>query len=61
MSALLRRIIGSFVLPPTISPFEQRYLARANRLVLVFLLLHVPGLTLIAWAPDPKPMVALAL
>jgi two-component system chemotaxis sensor kinase CheA len=46
------------ILPPTISQFEQEYLARANKLGLAFLYLHLPVFVLIAWANDTNPTYA---
>jgi two-component system chemotaxis sensor kinase CheA len=47
-------------LPPVISAYERRYLARMNRIALVFFLLHPPVLALVAWANDMSVWRALA-
>jgi two-component system, chemotaxis family, sensor kinase CheA len=48
-------------LPAEITPFEQRFLARLNKVALVFFFLHIPVLMAVAWAAGTGPMYALAL
>jgi HPt (histidine-containing phosphotransfer) domain-containing protein len=45
----MKKVLGYILLPAQISPFEEQYLARLNRLTLGFFALHVPVFTLIAW------------
>jgi two-component system chemotaxis sensor kinase CheA len=58
---LLRRIRDTLVLPPTLSAFEQAYLARMNRIALWFFWGHLPLLTALAWINDTGPLFAAAL
>ncbi len=58
---LLRRIRDALVLPPTLSAFEQSYLARMNRIALWFFWGHLPLLTALAWINDTGPLFAAAL
>ncbi len=46
-------------LPAEITPFEQQFLARLNKIALVFFFLHVPVLMVVAWAADTGPLFAL--
>jgi two-component system chemotaxis sensor kinase CheA len=48
-------------LPPEITPFEQRFLARLNKVALVFFYLHIPLLMAVAWAAGTGPLSALVL
>jgi two-component system chemotaxis sensor kinase CheA len=48
-------------LPAEITPFEQRFLARLNKVALVFFYLHIPVLMAVAWAAATGPLFALAL
>src|ERR1700730_11856932 len=48
-------------LPAEITPFEQRFLARLNKVALVFFYLHIPVLMAVAWAAGTGPLYALAL
>ena len=48
-------------LPAEITPFEQRFLARLNKVALVFFFLHIPVLMAVAWAAGTGPRYALAL
>lgn len=57
----LRRLLDFIVLPKDISRFECDYLARVNRITMQFFWLHVPVFTLIAWANETGPLLALAL
>lgn len=57
----MRSFLSWLRLPGDISPFEWTYLGRVNRVTLYFFLLHVPVFTLIAWANDTGPLLALVL
>src|SRR5260370_31155239 len=46
-------------LPAEITPFEQRFLTRLNKVALVFFYLHVPVLMAVAWAAGTGPLQAL--
>jgi two-component system chemotaxis sensor kinase CheA len=48
-------------LPREMTPFEQRYLARLNKVALVFFYLHIPALMAVAWVAGTGPLFALAL
>ncbi len=48
-------------LPAEITPFERRYLARLNRVALIFFYLHIPALMAIAWVAGTGVLFALAL
>lgn len=48
-------------LPPEMTPFERRYLARLNKITLFFFYLHIPALMAIAWVAGTGPLFALAL
>src|SRR5882762_3428097 len=48
-------------LPAEITSFEQRFLARLNKVALVFFYLHIPVLMAVAWAAGTGPLYALAL
>jgi two-component system, chemotaxis family, sensor kinase CheA len=51
-------LIRYLILPPTITSFEQRYLARINRVALWFFAAHVPFLMVVAWANQTGPLAA---
>lgn len=57
MSEMIRRI----VLPAELSEFERKYLARMNRMGLLFFAFHLPVFVLIAYFNDTGPGVAAAL
>jgi two-component system chemotaxis sensor kinase CheA len=57
----MKKVLEFLVLPPEITDFERRYLARVNRVALVFFALHVPVFVLVAWFNDTKPLVAALL
>ena len=57
----MNSIIRFLVLPSEISEFERRYLARLNRVALVFFALHVPAFALLAWANGTGPVLAASL
>lgn len=46
------------VLPSEVTDFERGYLARVNRVALVFFALHVPAFMLIAWVNGTGPALA---
>jgi two-component system chemotaxis sensor kinase CheA len=48
-------------LPREMTPFEHRYLARLNKVALVFFYLHIPALMAVAWVAGTNPVFALAL
>jgi two-component system, chemotaxis family, sensor kinase CheA len=48
-------------LPREMTPFEQRYLARLNKIALIFFYLHIPALMAIAWVAGTGPLSALVL
>ncbi|HEY3741073.1 MAG TPA: hypothetical protein VGL53_14580, partial [Bryobacteraceae bacterium] len=48
-------------LPPEITPFERHFLARLNKIALVFFYLHIPVLMAVAWAAGTGPLFALVL
>ena len=48
-------------LPPTVTNFEHRYLARLNRVALYFFMLHVPVLMAVAWVAGTGVLSALLL
>jgi two-component system chemotaxis sensor kinase CheA len=48
-------------LPAEITPFEQRFLTRLNKVALIFFYLHVPVLMAVAWAAGTGPLQALVL
>jgi len=57
----MHAIIASLILPPEISPFEARYLAKTNRIALAFFALHLPAFVLIAWLNQTGPGLAAGL
>jgi hypothetical protein len=54
-------LLASIVLPSEISEFERKYLARMNRIALVFFAMHVPIFVVIAWANQTRPALAALL
>lgn len=48
-------------LPPEITPVEDRFLGRLNKVALIFFYLHIPVLMMVAWAAGTGPLYALAL
>jgi len=58
---MMKKIFSTLLLPREISQFERSYLARINRIALMFFLLHVPAFALVAWANDTRPLVAILL
>ncbi len=54
-------ILRSLVLPAEITAFERAYLARVNRVALVFFALHIPLFVLIAWLNHTGPWRAALL
>jgi two-component system, chemotaxis family, sensor kinase CheA len=57
----MRGLLDFLILPPEITDFEHRYLARVNRVALVFFAIHIPIFVLIAWLNDTRPVVAAIL
>lgn len=55
------RVTKYLRLPKEITPFEQRYLTRLNKVALVFFYLHVPALMVVAWVAGTGPLKALGL
>lgn len=49
------------MLPKEVSPFEEEYLKRINTIAQWFFAAHLPVFTLVAWANDTGPLMALAL
>ncbi|MGH8237602.1 MAG: hypothetical protein ACREXP_11350, partial [Steroidobacteraceae bacterium] len=49
------------ILPREITPFERGYLARLNKIALVFFFLHIPALMAVAWVAHTRPLFALTL
>jgi len=50
---MLKRLGSYLVLPKEVSAFEQSYLARMNRIALIFFYLHVP--VFMAWRRPATP------
>jgi two-component system chemotaxis sensor kinase CheA len=48
-------------LPKEITPFEQRYLTRLNKVALIFFYLHIPALMAVAWVAGTGMVSALVL
>src|SRR5882672_10210825 len=48
-------------LPREMTPFEQRYLTRLNKIALIFFYLHIPALMAVAWVAGTGPLSALVL
>ena len=57
----MRSILSFLRLPAEITPFEQQYVGRMNRIALVFFWLHLPAFTAIAWFNDTGAVFAAAL
>lgn len=57
----MKKILAHIVLPKEISPFEEEYLKRINTIAQWFFAAHLPVFTLVAWANDTGPLMALAL
>ena len=55
------KLVRYLVLPNEISSFEAAYLARMNRVGLIFFVLHVPVMVALAYANKTGPWLALAL
>ncbi|HEX5656690.1 MAG TPA: ATP-binding protein [Polyangiales bacterium] len=58
---MMEKLMAFLLLPAQVSAFEQRYLARMNRVALVFFALHVPVFALIAAINETNPMLAVGL
>ena len=48
-------------LPKEMTPFEQRYLTRLNKVALIFFYLHIPALMAVAWVAGTGMISALVL
>jgi len=57
----MQRLLRYLVLPPEVTPFEARYLARMNRIALVFFWLHPPVFALVAVLAGTSLQVAIGL
>src|SRR5882672_4176535 len=57
----MKKIFQFLVLPKQITDFERDYLARVNRVALIFFALHAPVFTLIAWLNGTRPGLAAVL
>jgi two-component system chemotaxis sensor kinase CheA len=57
----MKGLLAFLILPPQITDFERRYLARVNRVALVFFAMHIPVFVLIAWLNNTRPGVAALL
>jgi two-component system chemotaxis sensor kinase CheA len=57
----MQRWLRYLILPSEITDFERRYLARVNRVALIFFALHVPAFVLIAWLNGTRPLAAALL
>jgi hypothetical protein len=57
----MSRLFKYLVLPKEISAFEANYLRRMNRIGLVFFALHIPVMSIVAWANGTRPLLAAAL
>jgi two-component system, chemotaxis family, sensor kinase CheA len=55
------QLMKYLALPKEMTPFEQRYLTRLNRIALGFFFLHIPALMAVAWVAGTGPLFALAL
>jgi two-component system chemotaxis sensor kinase CheA len=58
---MIEKLMGFLLLPKAVSAFEHRYLARMNRIALVFFALHVPAFGLIATLNHTGPLLAVGL
>lgn len=54
----MKKVFDFLVLPSEVTDFERGYLARVNRIALIFFALHVPVFMLIAWLNDTRPLLA---
>lgn len=54
----MKKTFDFLVLPSEVTDFERGYLARVNRIALIFFALHVPAFMLIAWLNDTGPALA---
>jgi len=57
----LASLMNVLRLPAEMTQFEDKYLARVNRIATYFYALHVPAFMLVAWANDTGPLMALVL
>jgi HPt (histidine-containing phosphotransfer) domain-containing protein/anti-sigma regulatory factor (Ser/Thr protein kinase) len=57
----MRKVLNFLLLPAEITDFERHYLARVNRIALIFLVLHLPAFVLLAWLHDTGPALATLL
>lgn len=57
----MKKLIAAVVLPDDITQFERSYLARMNRIALVFFAAHVPFLATVAFVNETGALVAAAL
>src|SRR5437868_2274593 len=57
----MKKVLQFLVLPKEITDFERAYLARVNRIALIFFALHVPAFGLIAWLNSTRPALAILL
>jgi signal transduction histidine kinase len=55
------RLTKYLALPSEMTPFEQRYLVRLNKIALIFFYLHIPALMAVAWVAGTGPLSALGL
>ncbi|PYO03450.1 MAG: hypothetical protein DMD91_01050, partial [Candidatus Rokuibacteriota bacterium] len=55
------RLMKYLALPKEMTPFEQRYLVRLNKIALIFFFLHIPALMAVAWVAGSGPLSALGL
>jgi two-component system chemotaxis sensor kinase CheA len=55
------KLLATLLLPPEITDFERRHLARMNRIGLGFFALHVPALALLAYFNDTGVGLAIVL
>jgi two-component system chemotaxis sensor kinase CheA len=55
---MLRKLLQYIVLPGEISDFEKKYLARMNRIALIYFAVHVPVMMVVAWMCDTGSLLA---
>jgi len=55
------RLTKYLALPKEMTPFEQRYLVRLNKIALMFFYLHIPALMAVAWVAGSGVFSALGL
>src|SRR5258708_32242051 len=55
------QILKYLALPREMTPFEQRYLTRVNKVALIFFYLHIPALMAVAWVAGTGVLSALLL